>query len=294
MPCTHTATDPALTVHDSLDCYLDGIKNLPPTPILMIKLISLFRQPNCDVDEIVSLTRRDPALVAEVLRQCNGAFFGGQEPVLDVNEAVFRLGFHEVYRLAVALFGMQAMTLPGGADRVLFEKLRLHSGITALAASAIAREVGESEGIIFTAGLLHDVGKVALAAQEGVRYTALLRQYDHAGGELSKAEKMFFGFDHGEVGARLLMRWGVPEEVSLPALLHHRVAGIESLQRPVAIVYLANLMSHHIQQETGGALDELPETRRAMELLEFQSADLVDIACRVRRNQSQLPSLQMA
>jgi hypothetical protein len=84
----------------SLDAYLDGIKNLPPTPTVLIKLINLFRQPHADVDDIVQLLQRDPALAAEILRRCNSSFFGDGSAIKDVNEAVYRLGFYEVYKTA--------------------------------------------------------------------------------------------------------------------------------------------------------------------------------------------------
>src|SRR5580698_657224 len=65
-----------LTPKEELDAYLNNIEHLPPAPTLMVQLIELFRKPDADVDEIVVLLKRDPALSLEVLRRCNNAFFG--------------------------------------------------------------------------------------------------------------------------------------------------------------------------------------------------------------------------
>src|ERR1700722_18690582 len=136
-----------------LDAYLDRIKHLPPTPTLMIQLIELFRQPDADADEIVTLLRRDPALSVEVLRRCNSSYYGNETPVMDINEAVFRMGFYEVYQITVSLFGMKALTPKEAVPGFPVEALRRHSSLSAIAAGALAMDVGESEGIAFTAGL---------------------------------------------------------------------------------------------------------------------------------------------
>ena len=150
------------TRKDALESLLDGVKHLPPTPALLIKLIELFRDSDHDVDAIVGLMRQEPALTAEVLRRCNSSFFGGENPVTDVRQAVFRVGFFEIYRLSVALFGMQSMTKAKAANCIPVEELWKHAATTAIVAGTLARDLGESEGIAFTAGLLHDVGKIGI------------------------------------------------------------------------------------------------------------------------------------
>lgn len=279
---------------DALDLYLDGIKNLPPTPALMIKLIELFRRADSDVDEVVKLMRRDPALAAEVLRRCNLSLVGEEEPVTDINDALFRLGFYEVYRLSVSLFGMQALTLAKDLKDFPAERLRRHSGITAIAASLIAREVGESEGIAFTVGLLHDVGKVALAAAEGSRYTALLQACGQSGALLSAAEKTAFGFNHGEIGARLLIRWGVPDEISIPVLGHHHGSWSGAYDRLVSVVDLANLMAHQIQRNFAAKFHTLPAVQMAMHSLGLEPEQIFVVKYQVRKSLEKLPVLAAA
>ncbi|HEY1786741.1 MAG TPA: HDOD domain-containing protein [Verrucomicrobiae bacterium] len=232
-----------------LDTYIDGIKHLPPTPTLMIQLIELFRQPDTDVDEIVTLLSRDPALCLEVLRRCNSAFFALDTPVMDINEAVFRMGFYEVYQMTVSLFGMRALTPKENVPGFSAEALQRHSNITAIAAGALALETDESEGIAFTAGLLHDVGKLVLALGERDKYVAVVEECRTSGASLSETEKTVFGFNHDEVGARLLQRWGVPVEVVMPALGHNDPKPTGEWHRSVAITNLGSRMANYIELE---------------------------------------------
>ncbi|HTV40223.1 MAG TPA: HDOD domain-containing protein [Candidatus Sulfotelmatobacter sp.] len=245
-----------------LDTYIEGIQHLPPTPTLMLQLIELFRKPDVDADEIVALLGRDPALAVEVLRRCNSAYYGLDTPVMDINEAVFRMGFYEVYQMAVALSGMRALTPGEKVPGFSAETLQRHSNITAIAAGALALEADQSEGIAFTAGLLHDVGKLVLALGERDKYVTVMENCRSSGASLNETEKMIFGFNHDEVGARLLQRWGVPVEVVMPALGHNDPAPTGEWHQVVAITNLASRMANYIEQAVGQSCRSAQVTER--------------------------------
>jgi putative nucleotidyltransferase with HDIG domain len=286
-------TNPAQTVNSALDAYLDRIKHLPPTPTLMIQLIEMFRQPDADVDEIVTLLKRDPALSVEVLRRCNSPYFGLDTPVMDIHEAIFRMGFYEVYQITVSLFGMKSMTMPIEVPGFSVEALRQHSSITAIAAGVLAMEMGESEGIAYTAGLLHDLGKLVLALAEREKYVAVLEECRHKGASLSDAEKLQFGFNHAEVGSRLLHRWGVPVEVVSPALGHNDPAPEGEWRRFVMITNLASKLANHIQEETVPVpFVQLPGVKPLMEPLKLNEEQAHDWENMVRNKVKQLPGFQ--
>jgi putative nucleotidyltransferase with HDIG domain len=188
-------------------------------------------------------------LCVEVLRRCNSAFFALDTPVMDINEAVFRMGFYEIYQMTVALSGMRALTPKENVPGFSAEALQRHSNITAIASGALALETGEVEGIAFTAGLLHDVGKLVLALGERDKYVAVIEECRTSGASLSETEKVVFGFNHDEVGARLLQRWGVPVEVVMPALGHNDPKPTGQWHRFVAITNLGSRMANYIEQE---------------------------------------------
>ncbi len=282
---------PGISESGRLDEYLDSIENLPPTPGLMIKLIALFRQPDRDVDEIVELMRHDPPVTAELLRRCNNSFFGNDKRVTDITESVFRLGFYEVYRISVALFGRKTMAAAKLTQDIGVEELWQHSALVAIAAGAIARDLGESEGSAFTAGLLHDMGKIVLASAEGSKYTEVLQEHGHFGAALDAVEKTLFGFGHGEIGARLLIRWGVPAQVGVPVMCHHQLNWSGPFERLAAIVNLANLMAHCLQETDTDKPCEPPEAFHAMELLGLERENMQRLELLVRSDTERLGAL---
>jgi putative nucleotidyltransferase with HDIG domain len=276
----------------SLDAYIEGIKHLPPTPTIMVQLIELFRQPGADVDEIVSLLGRDPALSVEVLRRCNSAYFAQENPVMDINEAVFRIGFHEVYQMTVSLSGTRALTPKENVPGFSAEALQRHSNIAAIASGTLALDVGESEGIAFTAGLLHDLGKLVLALGERDKYVAVLEECRNTGASLSETEKIIFGFNHDEVGARLLQRWGVPVEVVMPALGHNDPKPRGEWQKFVAITNMGSRLANFIEQERATMpFVQLPGVKPLMDFLKLKDPQVTDWEQAVRTKVKQMPAI---
>jgi putative nucleotidyltransferase with HDIG domain len=281
--------------YEVLDGYLDRIKHLPPTPALMIQLLELFRQPSVDVDDIVILLRRDTALSVEVLRRCNSSYFGLETPVMDINEAIFHLGFYEVYQMTVSLAGMKTMTPKETIPGFSAQTLQRHSNIAAIAAGELAQQVDESEGIAFTAGLLHDVGKLVLALGEREKYVAVLDGCKRTGVSLSETEKTLFGFNHDEVGARLLQRWGVPVEVVMPALRHNDAKPEGEWQQFVAITNMASRLANHIEQEKPPApFIQLPGVQPLTEFLQLNHSQVPKWEELVREKIKKMPELVVA
>lgn len=204
--------DVGISNPDKLGAYIDCIKTLPPTPSLMLKLLVLFKESSPEVEEVMSLVTRDPAITLEILRICNSARFRGEQKVSDLFEAITRLGMQEIYRIIMMISATSTISL-SNVDTVLeVEALCRHSKATAMAAAVVAKSAGEGENPAFIAGLLHDIGKIALASADGVRYRSRpwTGRHDVPSSSLSDWETKNFGFHHGEVGGRLLERWGFP------------------------------------------------------------------------------------
>ncbi|HEX4342813.1 MAG TPA: HDOD domain-containing protein [Verrucomicrobiae bacterium] len=229
---------------DKLDTYLDGVKALPPTPSLMLRLMTLFKQANPDIDEVARLISRDPSLTSEVLKCCNSPRYRGEKSVSDMFEAIARLGFYEVYRIVMMISATRTISLDNIESVLAVEALCRHSMATAVASGVVAKAVGEDFDAAFIAGLLHDVGKIVLASAEGMRYRSLLQQFKTQGGAIAKAEKQHFGFDHAEIGGRLLDRWGLAPEIFIAVRYHHDVAGAVAASQLTAVVALADMIAN--------------------------------------------------
>jgi putative nucleotidyltransferase with HDIG domain len=262
---------------DRIDQYIERIRHLPPAAPVVSQLLGLLNDPNRDIERIVELINYDPSLVAEVLKRCNSAFFRGAVPAADISEAVTRLGFTEAYCVVVTVFGAQTMLLSPAKSGLDAGTLWEHSVTTAVTAAALTGTAGENETLAFTAGLLHDIGKLVFASVEETAYAKLLAQAGTFGPALLRGEEVAFGATHAAVGARLLTRWGLPASVTQTILNHHHSPRTAARhERMVAIVQVANGLAHHLAKKdaagtASGPASDYPE---AMALLELTETDL--------------------
>lgn len=274
------------------DRYIDRVKDLPPAPTIATELLGLFEDPNCDLDRMVNLISHDPALTARVLKGCNSTFFGGAEPATDMFEAITRLGLHEVYYVVVALAGVRTMSLGKEQASLDVSSLWQHSVTVAVAAKTLARRVEDSETVAFTAGLLHDIGKLVFAATEDSRYAGVMQMAGSGDGNLRQAEQAFFGASHTSIGMRLLTRWGLPENIAM-AVQHHHGSPLSARphERLAATVHLANHMAHHLADQTPYFPDLLMRDPDAMNLLKLSGDDIPGLVAQTRMNLRQVQGL---
>lgn len=258
------------------DQYIARVKKLPPAPTVMTELLRLFSDPDRDLDRIVELVSLEPSLTVEVLKLCNSASFAGSQPISDVFGAVSRLGFYEVYSVVAALMGARVVAVTDPRSGVDRSKLWRHSVVTAVAAGALARQVGEEESIAFTCGLLHDIGKTVLSVAETSIYPSLL-QAGMYGEKLVLVEEARLGASHMEVGGRLLARWGLPAGVVTTVMSHHRSpkTAIRS-ERLTAVVQVANRLAHAESADVP-AEDLSPNEIESLELLSLTPESLPEL-----------------
>lgn len=230
------------------------VKQLPPVSHAALKLVGLLDQPAVSNEDVVQVLKYDSVLTAKLLRACNSPYYGFDEPVASVEQAVLILGHQQILHivLSIAFGGAMSTPLPGYSAEA--KDLWAHSLTTAMAAERIARTNTAMEiepAVAFTAGLLHDIGKLALnqvltpEAQSDIRG----RIND---GKLSRteAERAVLGTDHGEVGACLLENWRLPEEIVEAVANHHRPV-VEPSPRLSAPIHIANIVAHMIGSAPG-------------------------------------------
>jgi putative nucleotidyltransferase with HDIG domain len=260
---------------DLLDRYLGHVKHLPPAPTVAVQLLELFSDPDRDIDRIVKLIEYDPSLTAETLQRCNRGDHLGMETPSDMFEAVSRLGLYEIYSIVVAL--MASRTMAQVRAKYSWDESRQwrHSVTTAVISSTLAKRVQVVEAHAFTAGLLHDIGKLVLVSVEGVTYAEMVRTDGHFGSALAAYEESLLGFTHAALGARLLARWGLPEGICLAVQLHHQSpTSIKHHQRLAAVVNFANCLAHQLDDCSAGAPAAAEASPEAMALVELTAEDL--------------------
>jgi putative nucleotidyltransferase with HDIG domain len=273
----------------AIDDYISSVRHLPPAPRVVPELMRLLNQTDVDSSKVVKMISFDPSLTANVLRICNSAYFGASVPTSDLQEAVTRLGFQQVYQLVAAATGAKllgAAQLGYGLEQ---GELWKHSVASAVAAQIIARKTGDDENLVFTATLLHDIGKIVLTHSLNGVYSKLIKETDTNQLSLLEAEKKLLGVNHAEVGGQLLNRWKFPPNIVSAVWFHHTPKGAGTHQRLASHVYVGNMIAYfmgygygHVpfalrgRTEVLATLDIAPEAIPKFMMETFEQMHMVD------------------
>ncbi len=274
------------------DHYIDLVKHLPAAPTVAIELLGLFDDPDRDVDRIIELIALDPSLTLEVLKRCSKAAAGANLDTGDMFEIVTRLGFYEVYCVVAAVVGARAMAMGKSQTCLDTAELWRHSVITAVVAAALAKHLKETEAVAFTAGLLHDIGKLVLVSVEYSRYADIISQTGTFGSVAAEAEDSAFGVSHADVGARLLSRWGLPEDIAAATLYHHDSPELaEPYGRLAAMVNLANCLAQQIAEPKTDLTELLEQSKSALILLQLKPEQVPVLIAQAQNDMQRVQSL---
>ncbi len=220
---------------------VERVEKITPVSGTLTRLMEVVEDPDSGVSDVVEVIQYDPAITSALLKMCNSAAFGLSRKVHSVHEAVCYLGTTKVMQLVVAIYGNAVLsgeqTGYGLEPGILWK----HSVAVALAASSLAhRTMPEEGGVAFTAGLLHDIGKVVLNEYVGREFAEIVRLVSEEGLAFSEAEKRVLGFSHAEIGAQLAERWSLPEPLVKAIRWHHEPQALEPADVLVDTVYLGD------------------------------------------------------
>ena len=230
--------------------FFQNIEPLPTAPTVLPKLLELLHDSNADLDQVTKLVELEPSLTVKVLKMCNTAHFAHCGTTADIPEAITRLGFDPVYMMVVAITGKSMLNIVGPDTGVDLQNLWTHSIVTSLAAEMIAADHQKDRAALFTAGLLHDFGKLILAAVFKGHYGRLLAQARQAQVSSIEMERRFYDVDHAELCGHLLQRWHFPDTLVVAVRDHHGPVA-QDLKHPAGIISAASHLAYVLTE--GGA-----------------------------------------
>ena len=211
-------------MNDELEDYLEeASEDLPTVPAVATKVSEILDDPDASLEDVRELIERDPALSARILKVSNSSLYGFSTEIQSLGQAISLVGSRAVRNLVMAVAMRDCYSEFGPLEQNIWEH-SMAAGPTALAlATALAPELDPD--LAFTVGLLHDVGKTALANSHHDEYEALAKRVYAGEVGLCEAERELFGFDHAELGARIVEQWSLPESTAT-AIAHHHDADL--------------------------------------------------------------------
>jgi len=239
----------------SLDQVCAKALQLPCSPMLLPRLISVLSKEDSSAEELEAIIQIDPALASSTLRLANSAFFGVGAPVDSLTEAILRLGQREIYRLAALSLAGRWMSVEVEGYRWEPGDFCRHSLCRAIAAQLLAERVGHADpSVAYTAALVATVGKLALAFACGAWFGEIRAHQTRQACTWPQAEHAILGYDYTEAGTRLLREWKFPPVLVTAAEFELAPARGPEEMRPLlatlhAAQYLATAMGAGVSEE---------------------------------------------
>jgi len=220
---------------------VERASELTPLRAVAMRAIQLAEDERAAAMDLATVVSSDPALTAKLLRLSNSAYYGYARRIATVREAVILLGMRTVRSVAIAsgvIDAFNAQQRKDGFNRDLFWA---HSVVVGLVAEAVARDTKAARPEdAFTAGVIHDIGKLAMQVAEPAPFARMVRLIE-GGTPYDEAEQEIFGVSHAHVGARLAERWHFPESLVEAIRLHDPVTPITRIESLADVVASANL-----------------------------------------------------
>ena len=185
-----------------------SVASVPVFAPVAIQLLNIVSQENVGLDKLAGLIRADPAMSVEVLRLANSPLFGARREITGILHALAMLGLNRIKAMVMTVAVRDFLSPARSAS--VFAPCWRHSLATAFVAEEIASHGGGDRDACYTAGLIHEVGQLALIAARPADYDAMV----HAAGEgeatLPELEREWFGIDRHQLGLRLAKAWRLP------------------------------------------------------------------------------------
>nr|WP_176704644.1 HDOD domain-containing protein [Candidatus Magnetococcus massalia]CRH08248.1 putative signal transduction protein [Candidatus Magnetococcus massalia]CRH08315.1 putative signal transduction protein [Candidatus Magnetococcus massalia] len=203
---------------------MDG---MPAFPRSVRQVLHLTSDANIQPKDLLDVIVHDPVLTLKILQRVNAPFFGLSHCISSINHAVVYVGFNTIKNLAIhtANQGILPAVTAGGVNTSRFHN---HAITVAVLSRALARRMGVEEPItaeFYLAGLLHDVGKLALSSAFPDAYRMSQQMVRYEGASLIEAEQEQLKTDHAIVGAALAAHWHLPDSLVRSIGEHHAPTG---------------------------------------------------------------------
>jgi putative nucleotidyltransferase with HDIG domain len=264
-----------MTAIISVESVRARVLELPRIPAVVHEIASALQDDDIGLDALSKVVAFDPAMVAKVLRAANSPFYGMSGSISNIQDAVRLIGLRTVGTLLTTTAIMHSIAAPN-CQGFNFQRFWEHSLATAICSQELARCNGYSQSTAFTAGLIHDIGRLALATYYPGELSAAIAYASGRDCSLVHAEHAVLGIGHPEVGGWIGRHWHFADMVIGAIERHHAPEshGGSSVHALADIVHAADGIVHaldltHLDAEQVPLLDPSSWVRLGIDSVRF-------------------------
>jgi len=223
---------------------LRKVSQLPPFPVVVQRALQLVADPNSSAQDVVDVIQFDQSITADVLRLCNSAYFSLQRKVHSLREALVLIGFNQLFEIVLSRQSSHLFSKSSAGYDLQRGELWRHSVAAALLSGIISRRLGKQPSpILFTAALLHDIGKVILSEFVKDYLDDITRLIEEKSISFSDAEKEILGIDHAELGGKITAEWKFPKVIISSVRYHHAPFTKSDHDETVPLTHLCDVVA---------------------------------------------------
>lgn len=244
---------------NQIEARLQGCPRLPSLSSINSALRELLTADQRFTSQISEVIRRDPSLTARLLRLVNSVYFGLTSPVNNIEEAVFYLGIRQIRQLAMVTPVIEDFQRLAGKTPFAWREFWRHCIGTAIMTREVINAVQvPPDEADYVAGLIHDVGKIIMAATFSEHFAEIQKLAESTPVELVQIEESVLGINHCELGALYLRHHRLPDIMIETAKFHHQPEMAQHHGPIVAAVQVADLLVRHAKIGVSGNHQEVP------------------------------------
>ncbi|MGW8301090.1 MAG: HDOD domain-containing protein [Desulfobacterales bacterium] len=218
-------------------------KDLQPIPQIALKVLRMINEERYEIQDLTEEIRKDQVISARTLQLCNSVMFASRKKIESLDHALVMLGQNLLLKFVISASFNNFFNQSGMGYSLCKGGIYHHAVGTAVIAEKLAVLTRKAKpSLAYTAGLLHDIGKVVLDQYIISGFPLFYRQLNEEGKNFSEVEKQVLGTDHTEVGASLALNWSFPESLVETIRHHHTPEDARQHEELVHIVYLADLL----------------------------------------------------
>lgn len=259
-----------------IDSILKSVGMLPAYPATILKVAALLKDDDYAVADVVDVIKYDQAIAANILKISNSAYFNARQKIKTIHDAVVYLGQQQLIR-AVQTAGISKIYKKGGSGYASHSNdFWEHSVSVALMSQILSKKIqGRENPILYTAALLHDVGKIIMGEYVQAMFEKIMNLVKTERCSFLEAEEKVIGINHADLGGRIASHWHFPLEIRNAIAYHHRPDYLEETDKTDAwLIYLSDQVC--LMMGIDGGIDALAHKGLA-DVMQYFDLKMVDL-----------------